>query len=441
MRNKIKKNKYQIIELILIFIATTIVNLTCNSLKMDEVWNYGFSYNISNGLIPYKDFNMVITPLFPLLNGLIMKILGKNIIIFHLINSLICTLIFFYLKKFNSTSHYLAYGVFLCFSSPNYNILCLLLMYLILTMEDKKNNNYLIGIILGLIFLTKQNVGIFLCIPTLFTKNITKIIKRILGFIIPNLLLLIYLLINNCLYEFIDYVFLGIKSFSENNVLIETKALILLILSIIYLVYKYLKTKDIKIIYYISIFGLSYPIIDMYHVAIPLICGFNYCLSNQPLNLKCIRYAFIFFIVCIISLNTYQYMYKDYTYPNQTLVFKYRKINNEVATYINKVNTYIKDTEGRVFIINPKAYLFKLELHRPLDKFDLLNNGNMGLKGESVIIDELKNICSTEKCTFLLDKNDLGNKAYSQYNQKIYDYIINNYNEKFTIYDLTKYTN
>ena len=33
----------------------------------DELFSYGFSYNIINGLIPYKDFNMVITPLFPYL--------------------------------------------------------------------------------------------------------------------------------------------------------------------------------------------------------------------------------------------------------------------------------------------------------------------------------------------------------------------------------------
>ena len=59
-----KNNKNYILELILIFIVTILFNLFINGLTNDEVWNYGFAYNISNGLIPYKDFNMIITPLF-----------------------------------------------------------------------------------------------------------------------------------------------------------------------------------------------------------------------------------------------------------------------------------------------------------------------------------------------------------------------------------------
>ena len=62
MINKIKKYKYQILELIIIFLITLIYNLLCLNLSGDEVWNYGFSYNISTGLIPYKDFNMIIPP-------------------------------------------------------------------------------------------------------------------------------------------------------------------------------------------------------------------------------------------------------------------------------------------------------------------------------------------------------------------------------------------
>ena len=58
-----KKNKQQILELIIIFIITILFNLLCNGMERDEIWNYGFSYNIATGLIPYKDFNMVITPL------------------------------------------------------------------------------------------------------------------------------------------------------------------------------------------------------------------------------------------------------------------------------------------------------------------------------------------------------------------------------------------
>ena len=55
-----KKNKNNYIELIIIFILTFLFTIL-NKVTYDEIWNYGFSYNIANGLMPYRDFNMVLT--------------------------------------------------------------------------------------------------------------------------------------------------------------------------------------------------------------------------------------------------------------------------------------------------------------------------------------------------------------------------------------------
>ena len=49
-----KINKYQLLELICIFIITLFFNLVCVSMNQDEIWNYGFAYNISRGLVPYR---------------------------------------------------------------------------------------------------------------------------------------------------------------------------------------------------------------------------------------------------------------------------------------------------------------------------------------------------------------------------------------------------
>jgi len=155
----------------------------------------------------------------------------------------------------------------------------MLLLYVLTTLEEKKYNNYLIGIIIGLTFLTKQTIGIFLFIPTLFTKDIKKIVKRIIGFIIPNIFLLIYLTYHNILFEFIDYTFLGISNFAEKNINHYWSCLIILLIEIIYLTYKYIKTKDIKIIYLLSFQIISFPIIDPYHIMIPLIPTINFLVS------------------------------------------------------------------------------------------------------------------------------------------------------------------
>ena len=93
--NYITKHKNIIIEFIIIFIITFFYNLICNHLiSNDEIWNYGFSYNIASGLIPYKDFNMIITPFYPFLGSLFLIFLGKNLVVFHIFNTFICTIYF-----------------------------------------------------------------------------------------------------------------------------------------------------------------------------------------------------------------------------------------------------------------------------------------------------------------------------------------------------------
>lgn len=78
MLNKIKillKSHYQSILIfigILLIISPVILSRQLNNL--DEIWNYNFAKNIADGLIPYKDFNMLQTPLLPFINGLILKI-------------------------------------------------------------------------------------------------------------------------------------------------------------------------------------------------------------------------------------------------------------------------------------------------------------------------------------------------------------------------------
>ena len=59
----------------------------------DVLWNYGFSYAIGNGEIPYVDFNMILPPFYPMLMSLGL-IINQNIIVFYLENSLMITIMF-----------------------------------------------------------------------------------------------------------------------------------------------------------------------------------------------------------------------------------------------------------------------------------------------------------------------------------------------------------
>ena len=91
-----KTKKY--IEDILIFLAfwiiifTIIVSKEINSL--DEVWVFNTARNIANGLMPYKDFNLVTTPGLPIICGLILKLFGTEMFFMRLMASILNSCIF-----------------------------------------------------------------------------------------------------------------------------------------------------------------------------------------------------------------------------------------------------------------------------------------------------------------------------------------------------------
>ena len=48
--------------------------------NLDEMWVYNFARCILDGLLPYKDFSIIITPLFPIISAIFLKIFGKRIL-------------------------------------------------------------------------------------------------------------------------------------------------------------------------------------------------------------------------------------------------------------------------------------------------------------------------------------------------------------------------
>lgn len=432
-------NKNNIVELIVIFIITLFFSMFCLTFTNDEIWSYGFAYNIVTGLLPYTDFNMVITPLYQFLGSLFLLILGKSIISLLIMNSIICTIIFYLLKKTSNNYVYIVYTLFFAIIIPNYNLLCLLFLLILLGLEEnKKNNDFLIGIVLGLTFLTKQNIGIYLCLPSLLTKDIKKILKRILAFLIPVSIFLIYLFITNSLNDFITYAFGGISSFAKDNIYISF-AIFLIILSFIYLSYKYIKTKKIKYIYLLLFQLIAFPIFGTYHVLIAFIPVLNEFFSNLKFKIPKLftKLTFCLFVILISVFSIYELKIEKKIINLNSEHFKYRVTYNiynldEIKTYLNSVDN--------VYIINEFAYLYKLHADIPITKYDLLNNGNLGKNGEEKIINDFEKICKNNPCSFLLLENEYDQKR-SQTNKKIYNYVKKNYQYNNSIGNYSIYKN
>ena len=87
-----------LIILILLIILTSIIIIRPLD-DLDEIWNYNFAKNIADGKMPYKDFNMITTPLLPNLCAIFLIIFGNELIVMRILAIILCTFILFITYK------------------------------------------------------------------------------------------------------------------------------------------------------------------------------------------------------------------------------------------------------------------------------------------------------------------------------------------------------
>lgn len=87
---KFIKNNFNYI--FLFFFYFFCLTLFYNAFMGDSIANFGFSYAISKGEIPYKDFNMII-PIFSPLFYFLSLLIFKSSISFYLLQALLLTIL------------------------------------------------------------------------------------------------------------------------------------------------------------------------------------------------------------------------------------------------------------------------------------------------------------------------------------------------------------
>lgn len=418
-----KKYKKDILILIIIFIYVGIL-VSFSNADNDLIWNYGFSYNIASNLIVYKDFNMVITPLYPFICGLVMKLLGNNFFIFNFTNIVLLSSMYYYIYKKYPKSYILNMVLISFILRPSYNFLIMFLLLILLNLEEDKD--FLTGFVLGLIFLTKQSF-IILCIPSIiYIREPKKILKRIGGFLIPCILIGLYLIINNSLYEFINYTVLGLFSFGTKNSFFNLGTVFILVL-IGFLTFYYSKYKDIKVLYLICYQVMAYPIFNAMHILFSVIPVFIYLLDrwvnsrkkeNDFSYLKYLNYMALVLLMCPVLSLFLQYHFKDLSKGIGAL--EYKDIDSKYLVNAQVIDKEIDNLDKTYFVMYD-AYVYKLLLNKKINSYDLLLNGNIGYKGEDSVINYFDSLDSNTY--FLLNLEYEG----GQLSKKIDSYIRNNY--------------
>ena len=431
------KKIYKYLTFILLFILFLVFNLIISPLNLDEIWSYGFSYNISSGLIPYKDFNMVITPFYSILMALFLKI-NNSILFFHIINALIPTSILFIAHKLIKEKVFIILPLLifpLNITFPNYNLFLLLLFVLLIYLEKNKKNDILIGIVLALILLTKQSVGIFLIpVSIYYLKDKKKLLKRSISIIIPIIVFIIYLLVTNSLKQFIDLCILGLFDFGKGNSSFSIFFIVTILLLIILLLLMR-NNKKIEYYYLLTFISMCIPLFDLYHVQIYLTAYLIILFINTTKIFKPKLIGLSLF-VGLLSIYIIKSNFNINYYPNKLNLFEYRYISKNNINTTNEVIKYMNKYNNKVMFIGPNAYYYKLITNQRINYLDLINTGNFGYNGSNKLLNDVKKL--DKDYVFFVSKDELGRGK--QTDQKLIKYIINNYEkiDEIYLYDIYK---
>ena len=436
--NKLKR----FIPYFILFISICIVNLLFITNNMDEVWNYGFSYAIRLGEVPYRDFNLILPPFYPYFMSIPLFI-NNSYLSFILFHSLIMTGCFYLLFKMYKDYSYLILLIsFLLFSIiyPTYNAFLLVLLVLIIYLEksEYKNKDYLIGLVVALSILTKHSVGIFFIIPSLlFYKNV-NLGKRFIGFIIPNIIFLIYLLVTKTLFAFINLCVLGMFDFSSNSLGITISLIIFIIIFIISIFILVKNKSNINNYYLILAYSIYLPLFDSLHLfyvifIFLILLGENYKISS--INYKLVFFVCISIIGIFVGYNKFKY---GFIYPNNINHFEFKFISPNHLGISNDVLAYIKDND--VLFYDDEAYFYKIASDSKIGFLDIVNHGNHGYNGSDKIIEYIED----NKDKLFLVKKDTKERIKfrrTQLDKDGYLYIIKHFKkiDSIQLYDVYKY--
>lgn len=466
-----KKEKIKAISkdfILFIFIAVMVFSIIAiNPISnLDEIWNYNTARAIAQNLIPYKDISMITTPLLPMITALFLKLIANEVIVSRVLASVLWGGVLFSIFKIlkllikeENTCLIITALLGLLFRDCyciDYNILSLMFSLIILYIELKnidkphfENNktDFLIGILAGLTVCTKQSIGAILAIivvgyKIIFVQNKKEFIeylktafKRIIGILIPMILVFIYLIATNSLQDFINYAVLGISTFSnkipyaqlmnndkkEIQILSRIMPFILLAMAVLTIVLQNKKKKenigniDNKIltilIYSLSTIIIMYPISDEIHFLIAstiTFIGLAYILYllgiaiYNKINLQSKKkiYKITSLLISIILIafiavrgieNITEYIKQE---KNETIEhYKNIQISEYLQERINEIDNFILEQEKenkKVYILDAEAAIYMIPINNYNKDYDMFLKGNIGKDGQEGQIQKIK---------------------------------------------------
>lgn len=480
-----------IINILLIVIMCIFIIFFSKLYPYDELWNFQNVFKISNGFKIYQDANVIITPLFFYIESFLLKIFGANFLVFRTSSIILFLLFYFFVYKiqknlkiskninllFTLVLSFCTYKLYIV-NGANYNVLALLFYLIgINAYISGKNSNIFQGIIIFLIFMTKQSTAFFYILAIIiyelykykFSKKFfTNQLEKLVTFLIPTLIYVLVLYINNNLINFISYTFGGLLDFSKNNFTFSQDiydiCIILLAygltISLLFCKKKLLKkscSEDffnnlVLLLIFATCSTLTlYPIFNLAHTK--MILAFFFVILTYIFNTffseiiddeksQKIIHISITILLAIFCIKVCTESLLD-SYFNQTqLILEQNnplfgaRIECSNIEESSLLQDYVIDKNSKgidVIICSSKSAFVMIPLKQSHGAYDLIFYGNLGYNG----IEKMKqDILSRNRTEFLVLKNE--DDMFKQEITEIRDFIINNLTKygEFLNYDV-----
>ncbi len=406
----------------------------------DELYNYGYVHSIMSGLVPYLDFNMIVCPLFFYLVIPFFCLLGDKLIVYHFILSFLITFIFY--EGFRKIGYQMVVvlGLILFYPYAGYNVFCLFLLFLMIFYQDREWMKKFRPLFIIMMFLTKQTLGLMI-IPSFIETKRRK--KLVLIYLVSILFFVLYFVSFNSFFSFVNYCFLGMFDFTSKNGTSISPLMVAEFMIMVLLFLFYLRSLDIHFLYLFFFQIVVFPIVDYLHFCIgiaPVVYYFLLYFKNKKFVS---HHIFTFSFVIALTLHFVLFSSIDYSLFSWYSVHNFmegRLAANSTYSLIQTVDSNAS-FEKQIFVLGNFSYLVKLNLDIPINRYDNINQGNMGYRGEWGYIDNIRKTCQEKECVFFLNDNEATGKNRSQTSRKILNYVKNHYSLVYSSSSIDVYKN
>ena len=434
MINNPREKRTNRVLIIVIILAASLIHICLSDISsLDELWNYNFSRMVSMGLIPYRDFNMVPTPLFTLIMSLPLFIC-RSLLIYRITCALLIAFVscVYYQTLVTGTDNkltplpFVLMGV-LIVDYVSYNNLFFILILIIQMLIEKgkcKKYSVLVGFLSALSIFARQTSGCILLVSTLaiilifYEDKLKNVMKFIIGAVIPCFAFLIFFTATSSLHDFWDYCLFGLLRFGDNNKQFFTNSIILLIVLGIELIVDIgmvIRHKSnaaiIHLILGVTVLTISIPIVDYSHVQfavlfflIPLYRKVSMSYSDKIGKRTMVYLSSVIFIAtAIFGLGKVF----DKTIIKDSNELKYIPVDQSVLydySYLsNLINDWKSDGYNVTFFSSSSVItsIMNGDAHPPYDTF---NNGNFpGSVTDHIVY--VENACAGDNSIVIIADN------------------------------------